>query len=885
MAGRKEIRQLSDSELLNELRSFGLKTGPISPTTRRIYEKKLSKARGCFTVDSKLNKDPDKLENVEEDSCRNLSLTDGTHCTNSVSSESSAIFYGVCFDVNRSSSGCGFTGVPAGRTVVFTSKEEALNAAKKFKGARFKAFKTRSEAEVFSRSQSVEQENSSAMSSSLASPTDPVSNFKGPTPQELVKFRAVIEHGTQEEFLEIVFKNPRYLIGPGDTPVILQEGFRYNAIHVAANKNRKDMCQLIIDTLESQCFWNILLNQDTGSSSDSQRKRFLVDMYLNTPDKGNLETPLHFACKYGHVEVVEYLMSHPLTDMQRTNKYGETPAQVICSRCSAACSDKKSKIQSYLEDNCFVPLLGSLDNSTPPWIGEPWSPEVTDVKNNRESGSLGSPLDNLKERNSPGEPPVTVRAYAGPMSPSKAEEFYHSWKTPPKMEHRKSYIYIKRKDDSRGIERIGRQLAHNGRIPWTEYWSFLGGYADLSKLQGMEKLEDYLGKKKERLMFNRLSVTPKRVRVPKSTSGILRTPESRQSSVILGDNELSQETERTKVNNQYAENGGIGLRDSHYLTMRKTLFSNSVESENATIEGKSEIMLQNSRQCGTKENVSRDNTSPLMKLPVSCVTDLVEKLTENFDELSLTKEQDRSEELLSMSLTGGQKRHDLLTCDIDFKDDRGVEDGSVGLPCQKKLSFLLPETEDDKFSANAPMEMDTHASSKLIEENVITASDNPLLNFANEISSLSSSSSMSSSLTLDCPLWEWKDDEVFDNLLETDAMPSNQCHEHSSDVEVHEFKVPVNRNLRRIKCQSYSHALSTGNEDISIFIQGSQPTKLDLDVLISIGKTKVDSEKFPNISKWKRLIMSFSEEKQKSWPSPGSPRCNVTRNKSLMWSC
>ena len=40
------------------------------------------------------------------------------------------------------------------------------------------------------------------------------------------------------------------------------------------------------------------------------------------------ETPLHFACKYGHADIVEYLVSHPLTDIQRPNKYGETPAEV-----------------------------------------------------------------------------------------------------------------------------------------------------------------------------------------------------------------------------------------------------------------------------------------------------------------------------------------------------------------------------------------------------------------------------------------------------------------------------------------------------------------------------------------------------------------------------
>ena len=43
----------------------------------------------------------------------------------------------------------------------------------------------------------------------------------------------------------------------------------------------------------------------------------------------NWETPLHFACKFGHGNVVEYLVSHPLTDVQRRNKYGETPDQVF----------------------------------------------------------------------------------------------------------------------------------------------------------------------------------------------------------------------------------------------------------------------------------------------------------------------------------------------------------------------------------------------------------------------------------------------------------------------------------------------------------------------------------------------------------------------------
>ena len=40
------------------------------------------------------------------------------------------------------------------------------------------------------------------------------------------------------------------------------------------------------------------------------------------------ETPLHFACKFGHKEVVEVLISHPLTEKNPKNKFGYSPADV-----------------------------------------------------------------------------------------------------------------------------------------------------------------------------------------------------------------------------------------------------------------------------------------------------------------------------------------------------------------------------------------------------------------------------------------------------------------------------------------------------------------------------------------------------------------------------
>ena len=280
-------------------------------------------------------------------------------------------------------------------------------------------------------------------------------------------------------------------------------------------------------------------------------------------------------------------------------------------------------------------------------------------------------------------------------------------------------------------------------------------------------------------MFNRLSITPQRVEVPKSTSSIRKTPESRQSSVILHANTFLNE----RVNTQPNGNSGINLRDVHHGSSRKTLFLNSVESENESKEG-------------------RKDTSPLIQ-----VSDVepVKTLTGSLDKLSVScQEEGRSKEPLDASLTESPKKQDILNGDFDIEGDRGVINGSGGLPCKKKLFSF---SQDVAVPLSVHMESDTPTGiNDLIKDNNGTDGDRTLLDVSNEISS-------SQELKEDV-----NDDEVFENLLGTEEKSKSQYEKHLSDVGTAEIKVPVNKYLKTQKGQSY--VLGSGNQDINIFIRG-----------------------------------------------------------------
>ncbi|XP_026981013.1 ankyrin repeat and LEM domain-containing protein 2 isoform X3 [Sagmatias obliquidens] len=389
------------------------------------------------------------------------------------------------------------------RIHVYEDKKEALQAVKMIKGSRFKAFTSREDAEKFARG-TCDYFPSPSKTSSPLSPVKTVplfssgglrdglylsdsetaskeraNSYKSPRTQDLTaKLRKAVEKGEEDTFSDLIWSNPRYLIGSGDNPTIVQEGCRYNVMHVAAKENQAALCQLTLETLENPEFMRLMYPDDEPHMLE-KRICYVVDLYLNTPDRVGYDTPLHFACKFGNADVVNVLSSHPLIVKNPRNKYDKTPEDVICERSKNKSVELKERIRDYLKGHYYVPLLRAEDTSSPV-IGELWSSDHPGEVSHISHGGGG-----------PRDPVLTLRAFAGPLSPSKAEDFRRLWKTPPR-EKAGFFHSVRKSDPERGIERVGRQLAHELGYPWVEYWDFLGCFVDLSSQAGLQKLEEYL---------------------------------------------------------------------------------------------------------------------------------------------------------------------------------------------------------------------------------------------------------------------------------------------------------------------------------------------------------------------------------------------------------
>ncbi|XP_027627172.1 ankyrin repeat and LEM domain-containing protein 2 [Tupaia chinensis] len=538
------LRLLKPDDLREEIVKAGLKCGPITSTTRFIFEKKLAQAlleqRAALSSSpptwdeagaTALSQDAQKTSksaagdppaqascedrdfgysvglNPPEEDATTSGTCSGPFATTVVRADSlkaevkackePPLYYGVCPV---------YEDVPARheKIHVYEDKKEALQAVKMIKGSRFKAFSTREDAEKFARgicdyfpspsktstplspvkmtpffsNGGLKVTDGLCLSESETVNKERANSYKNPRTQDLTaKLRKAVEKGEGDTFCDLVWSNPRYLVGSGDNPTIVQEGCRYNIMHVAAKENQASICQLALETLENPEFMRLMYPDDDAGMLE-KRIRYIVDLYLNTPDKMGYDTPLHFACKFGNADVVNVLSSHPLIVKNPKNKYDKTPEDVICERSKNKPVELRERIREHLQGHYYVPLLRAEDSS--PVIGELWSSDQT---------AEASPT--ICHGGGPRDPMLTLRAFAGPLSPSKAEDFRKLWKTPPR-EKAGFFHHVRKSDPERGFERVGRELARELRYPWAEYWEFLGCFVDLSSQEGLQRLEEYL---------------------------------------------------------------------------------------------------------------------------------------------------------------------------------------------------------------------------------------------------------------------------------------------------------------------------------------------------------------------------------------------------------
>lgn len=125
----------------------------------------------------------------------------------------------------------------------------------------------------------------------------------------MVKFRKLIEQGDKDTVHKTVWSNPRFLVSSGDTPTILKESFRYNAVHVATIAKNAEICSMILKTVGDPAFILLLHGRDDHRTAE-EVSSIMLDLYLNTPEKGRGETALHLASKFGAASVVEVLTSY-----------------------------------------------------------------------------------------------------------------------------------------------------------------------------------------------------------------------------------------------------------------------------------------------------------------------------------------------------------------------------------------------------------------------------------------------------------------------------------------------------------------------------------------------------------------------------------------------
>lgn len=503
----------------------------------------------------------------------------------------------------------------------------------------------------------------------------------------------------------------------------------------------------------------------------------------------------------------------------------------------------KQKITDYLEDRCYIPLLRATDNTFQPIIGGLWSPESS------ESLSLTH-----RHTRSPMDPVMAVTAFAGPLSPSKADQFRRYWKTPPR-DRAELFHHIRKSDPDRGAERVGRDLAHEMGHPWAEYWDFLDSFVDLSSTEGLRMLDEYLSKKDfssraheeagENETSNRFKTPspgkPKKFCNSISVGAFL----DERDDISLEEMKNRQNAALTSITSSAASKdclkGAAGGHEFHILPILlhhhgADLIEKAAEQDLLCRCGDGlltpGIVCKNGVCSSSRDRTHNGDKVTPRTSPSSCLLSPVSNLTVDFERMSLLEPLDGSPTSCRERRSSGGSRHkDSYSSSSATDLSSGVNRLSLGHSGQDGDAVEVPGlrtegrgTEERRNSGSSEEYFEAEENLEVLGRTRGSISGGR--NFCARSKSwdhggrdLSSSGSSGSSY------------KSFDNSNE--FLPRTPPH--------------IQRGL---------------------FIDGDSPSRLDREVLSAIESLDFDPQKYPSILKWKSTMKSYSASDMQSWPSP-----------------
>lgn len=833
------IQNLTDDELRKELTKNGEKVGPITPTTRNLYKKRLLRKLKVTSYEN-IEKPTDPKENVmktqqnSEKTAQTMqnsifefsnsiaTQTEGVpestpvktmphkqcfprklHKTPIESTEnpdnlspcstiptednarvitppkpdggnvkSSKLYYGICV-----------ANIDHNEAIVFENKSIALTTLKKRKNARFKEFDSFEKAREFSLNGSDVCEVKTA--SSTAGLNDATNRFPSLKQEDLNKLTRCIENGDISTMLDLIWKNPKYLISSADGPVTLKPNARYNALHIASKSNQAEICREILQLLHNQDFHSLLFSNMDDVHVSEHRTEHLIDSYLNTPDKILFETPLHFASKAGYKDVVRELVMYEKCSTSLLNKSNQTPLDVVCSRASGIATKNRTEIEQLLTKCFYVPLLRCHDNSESAIVGDPIRSKYDYEKFNELSSPLHSSL--------------SVRAFAGPMLKIDAEEFRKKWVTPAKQKTLgEKFRYVRRYDCEKGDEQIGRELASRDKIGWTEFWDFMDDFVNFSTEEGLQKLENYLQDKSRRLHSNTT------LEIDKLADVLQRVHFSSELQNI--ENESIDEKLTSHVNDNKRYNMVVGRS---LPTMSSATFG-----EDAAM-----------KQASTSLKMSDRSELPYQSM---------NKTEEGFSTASIP----------CNSTTCGPA-HLLNPTVFKASCDRNVK------PQDVPNSATNAENTSNATAGSGDVVLNVNDKNDVTG---VTILQNEHLNHQ-DFASINA--------------FSWRETPGKDyvqkpsNSMSVDNLYFVDSYRCASETESEILSSP--------SCSTISDAYPPLHNCQS-FLTGMCPTKRDQDVVTAIGKLYVDPEKFPATSCWRAAVLSFSENVRRKWSTPRRSR-------------